>query len=205
VRRTSSPPLLAASGVVLWTIVFDGFNQANWLVAGIPTALFLATLILCDTYRSLKGLFALTPRQAAGDVATAAGGVLLWQVVAALVTPALLLARENLAAPAGFAAGCFIAFVLRLKFSVALRHARFSLFGLSLLADRDSRYGSACRKLVGYRGNAAWSALCGRAVVSAGEGRCSPPCDQWQNDSETSGNWRSRPIPDLSRYFLLAI
>jgi hypothetical protein len=110
VRRTTHPLGLLLAGAFLWFAAFWGNRQESWLAAVIPSLITLTTLALRDAYREAAPP---RPREIAFDMALAAAGVLLSQLILSMTIPALLLTRDTLLV--GFPLGYVILFFMRLQ------------------------------------------------------------------------------------------
>jgi hypothetical protein len=110
VRRTTHPLGLLIVGAFLWWVIFWGNRQESWLAATIPTLITLVALALRDAYREAAPKW---PYAIAVDMAIAAAGVLLSQLILAVTIPALMLTRDTLLV--GFPLGYAILYFVRLQ------------------------------------------------------------------------------------------
>ena len=107
-RRTTHPLGLLLVGAFLYWAVFWGNRQEHWVAALVPTLITLVVLAMRDVYREVAPKWL---RVVAVDIAIAASGVLLSQLIFAATAPGLLLTRDTLLG--GFPLGFVILFFVR--------------------------------------------------------------------------------------------
>jgi len=144
-RRTTHPLGLLLAGAFFYWAVFWGNRQESWVAALIPTLTTLVLLAVRDVYRALAPRWA---RVIAIDIAVAASGVLLSQLILAATAPGLVLTPMTLGV--GFPLGFVVLFFVRWQSPTGIHQPRGISSGISMQELRTEivHYESTIRRAI---------------------------------------------------------